>query len=352
MLRTRALLILIVFLFDSRLSAQLTASQAEWANGPVRWLMTENERRAWSAASNDEAAANEFIDLFWARRDPTPGTATNEYKDEFERRVSEADKLFSNGGRRGSLTDPGRVYVVLGPPDRTFLPSPQPATGARGTKLRYIRFTYADPAALRLTGPITFVENRKTQAFHIDPQNGNAFGALDRAARRAIVSAEMKSVPAWAQRFELQWNDTAANTQNFLITLVRGSVRPSDNSTAALPPGVPEAIADLRTLLPYKSYELIDSTRMTSRGGGTVSGRLRGSGNTRYEVFVEFAVSAKKVNVSKFQVLQEGEPGAAAVPRELMNLSFSMGRGETTSVGASNRQGGDALLFFVTALSP
>ena len=51
--------------------------------------MTRDEQKKWRAVSTDEQA-QEFIDLFWARRDPTPGTYVNEYKQEYDARVKYA----------------------------------------------------------------------------------------------------------------------------------------------------------------------------------------------------------------------------------------------------------------------
>ena len=81
----------------------------------TKWLMTAEDVKAWRAINND-TAAREFIALFWARRDPTPGTAENEFRDEFDHRVAVADIVFSRNKTRGALTDPGRVYILLGAP--------------------------------------------------------------------------------------------------------------------------------------------------------------------------------------------------------------------------------------------
>jgi GWxTD domain-containing protein len=88
---------------------------AEWGKGPVQFLMTSEEKRAWETAS-DAASRSEVITKFWALRDPTPATPENEFRAEFERRAAFADATLAEGERRGSLTDRGRVFVLLGPP--------------------------------------------------------------------------------------------------------------------------------------------------------------------------------------------------------------------------------------------
>jgi GWxTD domain-containing protein len=85
---------------------------ASWGEGPVKWLMTDSEKAAWAAASTDDARAA-FIEKFWKARvledDPS-------FRTSFEKRVAFADVHFKQAETRGSLTDRGMVFVLLGPP--------------------------------------------------------------------------------------------------------------------------------------------------------------------------------------------------------------------------------------------
>jgi GWxTD domain-containing protein len=89
--------------------------KAEWGKGPAQYLMTAEEKAAWKNIQTD-AAADEFIALFWARRDPTPATPRNEFREEFEARVKTADAQFGHGRVNGSMTDPGRMFIIFGGP--------------------------------------------------------------------------------------------------------------------------------------------------------------------------------------------------------------------------------------------
>src|SRR5437867_5614083 len=92
--------------------------KAAWRNGPVRYLLTSDEDKAYKALKTDEERAKAIAD-FWARRDPTPGTPANEYRDDFYRRVEEANKEFKESSTTGWTTDRGRVLLVAGyPKDR------------------------------------------------------------------------------------------------------------------------------------------------------------------------------------------------------------------------------------------
>ncbi|MFH0778083.1 MAG: GWxTD domain-containing protein [Candidatus Eisenbacteria bacterium] len=57
-----------------------------------------------------------FLEEFWRERDPSPGTARNETKEELYRRILHANKSFSFF-QKGMLTDRGRIYVRYGEPD-------------------------------------------------------------------------------------------------------------------------------------------------------------------------------------------------------------------------------------------
>jgi GWxTD domain-containing protein len=87
----------------------------DWAEGPVRYLMTAEERRTFDRLS-DPMSRGEFIAQFWKVRDTRPETPENEFRLEFDKRVAFADSLFSQDEVRGSLTDRGLVFVMLGPP--------------------------------------------------------------------------------------------------------------------------------------------------------------------------------------------------------------------------------------------
>src|SRR5205085_2577242 len=105
--------------------AQLSMAKADWARGPVQYLMTKDEQAQWNTLKSD-ADADRFIALFWARRDPTPNTPQNEFRTEFENRVQYADQHFGTARQRGSLTDRGRILILFGAPTRAM------RTGGRG----------------------------------------------------------------------------------------------------------------------------------------------------------------------------------------------------------------------------
>jgi GWxTD domain-containing protein len=88
---------------------------ASLADGPTRWLMLPEEIRQ-SERLRTTREAVEFVEDFWRRRDPDPEEPGNAYAKTFYERVEAADRLYADGGQRGSLTDRGRALILLGPP--------------------------------------------------------------------------------------------------------------------------------------------------------------------------------------------------------------------------------------------
>jgi len=59
------------------------------------------------------------LEAWWARRDPTPGTAYNEVMTQYYRRVDHALRSFATlRSPDGTRTDRGRIYIRYGPPTR------------------------------------------------------------------------------------------------------------------------------------------------------------------------------------------------------------------------------------------
>ena len=97
------------------LKQELGKTYKKWLDEDVRWIITDEERSAFMQLSNDEER-DQFIEAFWARRDPTPDTPENEFKEEHYRRIAYANEHFA-AGIPGWKTDRGRIYIMYGPAD-------------------------------------------------------------------------------------------------------------------------------------------------------------------------------------------------------------------------------------------
>jgi GWxTD domain-containing protein len=97
------------------LHQEMSNTYKKWLNEDVIYIISPEERQAFRQLSNDEERDN-FIEAFWQRRDPTPDTPENEFKDEHYRRIAYTNEHFP-AGIPGWKTDRGRMYIMYGAPD-------------------------------------------------------------------------------------------------------------------------------------------------------------------------------------------------------------------------------------------
>jgi GWxTD domain-containing protein len=87
-----------------------------WVLEDAAYIIRDEELAAYQRLTTD-AEREFFIQQFWARRDPTPGTEANEAKEEHYRRIGYANARFGVGDTPGWRTERGRLYIQYGPPD-------------------------------------------------------------------------------------------------------------------------------------------------------------------------------------------------------------------------------------------
>jgi len=97
------------------LKRELTKQYKKWLDEDVAWIISDEERAAFKQLSNDEER-DQFIEAFWQRRDPTPDTEENEYKEEHYQRIAYANEHFA-AGIPGWKSDRGRIYIMYGKAD-------------------------------------------------------------------------------------------------------------------------------------------------------------------------------------------------------------------------------------------
>lgn len=87
----------------------------DWIDKDVAYIITSQERDAFKKLKTNEER-EQFIEMFWRRRDPDPDTDENEYREEYYERIAYANEHFSSGVP-GWKTDRGRIYIMYGKPD-------------------------------------------------------------------------------------------------------------------------------------------------------------------------------------------------------------------------------------------
>jgi GWxTD domain-containing protein len=133
-------------------------------------IMTREEAKIFRLLSDPESR-KEFIEDFWAKRDPNPDTEVNEFQQEFQSRVDYVTKRYKGEGRPGWNTDRGRIHIFMGPPDKfeEFFTHDDPSI--RGPILWWIYYDYQ-------LG-IEFVDARGNGEYKIREYDGDFFGAID-----------------------------------------------------------------------------------------------------------------------------------------------------------------------------
>jgi GWxTD domain-containing protein len=99
-----------------RLKLELAGPWRKWLNEDVAYIIEDQECAAFNALGSD-AERERFVEQFWLRRDPTPGTPQNEFKEEHYRRIGYTNAHYSGDSLPGWKTDRGRIYITFGPPD-------------------------------------------------------------------------------------------------------------------------------------------------------------------------------------------------------------------------------------------
>jgi GWxTD domain-containing protein len=99
----------------SRAAEDSSRALRRWVDEDVAYIISNEERQAWKRLTKDEERES-FIENFWLRRDPTPDSIDNEFKDEHFERIAYSNEHFASG-IPGWKTDRGRIYIMYGKPD-------------------------------------------------------------------------------------------------------------------------------------------------------------------------------------------------------------------------------------------
>src|SRR5271168_4891631 len=100
---------------QKELKQELHGTYKKWVDEDVHWIITDQELKAFKSLSNDEER-DAFIEQFWQRRNPSPDSPENEFREEHYRRIAYANEHFP-AGKPGWKTDRGHMYISFGKPD-------------------------------------------------------------------------------------------------------------------------------------------------------------------------------------------------------------------------------------------
>jgi GWxTD domain-containing protein len=177
------------------LKQELSRPYKKWLEEDVVYIITDEERAAFKQLSNDEERDN-FIEAFWQRRDPTPDTEENEYKEEHYQRIAYANEHFA-AGVPGWKTDRGRIYIVFGKPDEIEShPSggtyerPMEEGGGETSTFPFEQWRYRYLEGIGQEVIIEFVDTCMCGEFHM---------TMDRSEKDALLYTPNAGLTMWEQ---------------------------------------------------------------------------------------------------------------------------------------------------------
>jgi len=165
---------------QEKLKKELETPYKKWLTEDVGYIISDEERKAFKVLATDEER-EQFIEQFWLRRDPTPDTEENEYREEHYRRIAYANQYFASG-IPGWKSDRGMIYIKYGPPDerdqhnggteqRSFQEG-----GGETSMFPYEQWRYRYIEGFPPNVEIEFVDTTMTGEFHMtmDPSEKDA----------------------------------------------------------------------------------------------------------------------------------------------------------------------------------
>jgi len=128
------------------------------------------EKKAFKLLQTDEERES-FIEQFWLRRDPSPDTEENEYREEHYRRIAYANDNFASGIPDGK-SDRGMIYIKYGAPDERDQHNAAPTARDSGRRRHHVDVSLREVALPYIDGigtnvEIEFVDTTMTGEFHM-----------------------------------------------------------------------------------------------------------------------------------------------------------------------------------------
>ncbi len=168
---------------------ELGSSYRNWINGPISYIIAPIERVTFDGLRTYQQR-EAFIDRFWQRRNPNPGSATNRFKEEFYTRVAFANEHFGAAGEPGWRTDRGRIYIMWGPPNQITSP---PASGHPPNSVETWIWKYLPGVGQGVTAK--FIDRTGEGDYRLTPESNEMLMAPGQPLRLGAPQANEKQGP-------------------------------------------------------------------------------------------------------------------------------------------------------------
>ena len=174
-----------------------------WPRDEVPYIIDPEENAAFKGLKTDEEREN-FIEQFWLRRDPSPDTIDNEFRDEYYKRIVLANEKFTSG-IPGWKTDRGRILIMHGEPDEvethamggTYLRDIEEG-GGRTSTFPFERWRYRHIESIGNNVILEFVDSSMSGEYRLE---------FDPAAKDALLHVPGVGLTEYEERMGLDKAD-------------------------------------------------------------------------------------------------------------------------------------------------
>jgi len=190
---------------EKAIRKEMESPYKKWLDEEVPYTITSEERAAFKKLSTDDER-EQFIEAFWERRNPSPGSPENEFKEEYYRRIAYANEHYASG-IPGWKTDRGRIYIMYGPADEidshpsggTYERPPEEGGGETSTyPFEQWRYRYIDGIGTNII--LEFVDPTMTGEYHLTIDPGEK-DALLHVPNAGLTQLEAMGMSSKADRF-------------------------------------------------------------------------------------------------------------------------------------------------------
>ncbi len=184
---------------------EMESPYKKWLSDEVPYIITDEERGAFKKLSTDDER-EQFIEQFWERRNPNPGSPENEFKEEYYRRIAYANEHYASG-IPGWKADRGRIYIMYGPADEiedhsmggSYLRPPEEGGGQTATfPFEQWRYRYIEGIGSNII--LEFVDPTMTGEFHLTMDPGEK-DALLHVPNAGLTEMEAMGMASKRDRF-------------------------------------------------------------------------------------------------------------------------------------------------------
>ncbi len=190
---------------QKEIQKEMVSAYERWMKDEVPYIITDEERASFKKLGTDEER-EQFIEQFWERRNPNPGSPENEFKEEYYRRIAYTNEHYASG-IPGWKTDRGRIYIMYGPPDEndshpsggSYMRPPEEGGGETSTfPFEQWRYRYIDGIGTNII--LEFVDPTMTGEYRLTMDPGEK-DALLHVPNAGLTQMEQMGMASKRDRF-------------------------------------------------------------------------------------------------------------------------------------------------------